>query len=121
MKMAIYAGLVASVAASGASALTYNDGGSILRALSGNSVIGQLSDGISYCEYHAPNSGVFGRDTEVYAGNWGVWENYVCYTYPGMAQDCQRALMDGNRITFMDANNGSLVATGTIVQGNICS
>ncbi len=104
-----------------AQAFQYNDSGTIQRALSGNSVIGALSDGLAYCEYHAPNSGIFGRDYEVYAGNWRVANNYICYAYPGSPEDCQRALMHGQRITFLDANTGTTISTGTIVPGNMCS
>lgn len=101
--------------------ISYHDGASIQLSLSGNSVVGQLSNGQSYCEYHAPNSGVFGRDFEVYAGNWRVTNNFICYSYPGAAEDCQRALLNGNRITYLDANTGSMLANGTIVAGNVCS
>jgi hypothetical protein len=100
---------------------SYNEGDTVVRAISGNSVVGQLSDGYSYCEYHAPNSAVFGRDFEVYAGNWGVRDNYICYWYPGAGEDCQRARVQGNRVTFLDASNGWMVAQGTILQGNVCS
>ena len=113
--------LAALAAALPAHAFQYNDSGSLHRALSGNSVIGALSDGMAYCEYHAPNSGIFGRDHEVYAGNWRVANNYICYAYPGSAEDCQRALMNGQRITFKDANTGSVISSGTIVAGNMCS
>ena len=51
--------IVALSAALPAQSWTYNDGGSLQRALTGNSVIGALSDGVAYCEYHAPNSGIF--------------------------------------------------------------
>ena len=120
IKTALAASLAVS-AAMPAQAFQYNDSGSLQRALTGNSVIGALSDGLAYCEYHAPNSGIFGRDYEVYAGNWRIANNYICYAYPGHAEDCQRALMNGQRITFMDANTGSVISTGTIVPGNMCS
>lgn len=124
MKMNIRTALAVVVAvttAVPAQAFQYNDSGTLLRALSGSSVIGSLSDGMAYCEYHAPNSGIFGRDHEVYAGNWRITNNYICYAYPGSPEDCQRAIMQGQRITFMDANTGSVVSTGTVVAGNMCS
>jgi len=116
-------GLAASVVTGAAAGtkITFNDGQTVVNVLSGNSVVGQLSDGTSYCEYHDSNSAVFGRDFEVYAGNWYVSNDYVCYTYPGTGTDCQRARVKGQRITFKDANNGQMLAQGTVIQGNVCS
>ena len=84
-KTAISLALVVATATNAAAGtkFSYHDGQTVLSALSGNSVIGQLSDGQSYCEYHDQNSAVFGRDYQVYSGNWRVAENYVCYQYPG--------------------------------------
>lgn len=115
------AAIIALSAALPAQAWKFNDGAALQRALTGNSVIGSLSDGVAYCEYHAPNSGIFGRDHEVYAGNWRISNHYICYAYPGNAEDCQRAHVQGQRITFRDANTGSVVSSGTIVPGNMCS
>lgn len=119
--LTLAAGLATLAAVNAHADISYHDGASIQRAVSGNSVVGQLSDGTSYCEYHAPNSAVFGRDYEAYAGNWRVANNYICYAYPGYAEDCQRAWLNGDRITYLDANTGAMLSNGVIVDGNICS
>lgn len=103
-----------------AQTLRYNDGATISKALSGHSVVGQLSDGTSYCEYHDPNSGIFGRDFEVYAGNWAIRNNAICYSYPNEGTSCQYALITGKRIKFQ-YSDGSLASQGSIVAGNVCS
>lgn len=117
--------LVAALAVTGCIAagpsFVYSDGQTVVNALSGNSVVGSLSDGVAYCEYHDPNSSVIGRDFEIYAGNWGVYGDDVCYSYPGYVDDCQRAHVQGSRVTFMDQYTGAMVARGNIVPGNVCS
>lgn len=123
MTSALKTAIIATVlTASATSAVAFTSNGpTIQRALSGNSVVGQMYDGISYCEYHAPNGGIFGRDTEVYAGNWTVWNNHICYTYPGYGEDCQRASVRGSMVTFTDSLNGGMISSGTIVGGNVCN
>ncbi len=117
---AIAAVLSIIAGAADAQSLRYNPGDVVSKALSGKSVIGQLSDGSSYCEYHDPNSGIFGRDYEVYAGNWEMRGDAICYTYPSEGTTCQFALIEGNRITLR-YSDASIASRGTIVPGNVCS
>jgi len=101
--------------------LNISDGQTVVDTLSGNTVIGQLGDGTSYCEYHDANGTLLGRDVEIYAGNWGVYGNEICYVYPGTGEDCQYALVQGTRIRFMDTFSGAMVSQGNLVDGNVCN
>lgn len=116
-------GLALSIAGTAAAGTTikYNKGKTVREALVGNTVVGQLSDGTSYCEYHDANRGVFGRDFQVYAGNWSIKNNYICYVYPNYGKNCYRARVVEGRIKYMSPNTGAMIAKGAIVKGNVCS
>ncbi len=97
-----------------------SDGVTIQRELNDRTVIGYFVDGGSYCEYHTPNGTVLGRDTEIYAGNWQVRGNAICYAYPGEREDCQLAYISGRSVTFYDGL-GKTIARGNLADGNLCS
>lgn len=98
----------------------YSDAETIRAALTGSSVIGQYSDGTSYCEFHDPGGMVVGRDWQAFAGNWRMVRRGICYAYPGEVEDCQFALVEGNRVRFLDGY-GATISSGNIVQGNVCN
>lgn len=98
----------------------FTSGPEVAAALSGKSVVGNLVGVGAYCEFHDANGLVVGRDTELYAGTWEMNNNAICYAYPGFATDCQLALISGNRARFMDGF-GTTVASGNIVDGNVCA
>jgi len=97
-----------------------SDGVTIQRELNDHTVVGYLIDGGSYCEYHTPNGTVLGRDTEIYAGNWQVRGNTICYAYPGKREDCRQVYITGRSVTFYDGY-GNPISRGNIVDGNVCS
>ncbi len=99
-----------------------SDGVTIQRELNDRTVIGYFvgSGGGSYCEYHTPNGTVLGRDTEIYAGNWQVRGNAICYAYPGQPEDCQQVYVSGRSVTFYDLFSNT-VARGNLADGNLCS
>jgi hypothetical protein len=94
----------------------------IFNTMSNFSVVGSLSDGTSYCEYHAPSGQIYGRDTGPYQGTWQVSNaDQICYSYPqdGIFNDCQYVAFQGNRATFYDAS-GQPFSGGNLVGGNVC-
>ena len=97
-----------------------SDGVTIQREFNDRTVIGYFVDGGSYCEYHTPNGTVLGRDTEIYAGNWQVRGNFMCYAYPGQREDCQQVYVSGRSVTFYDGL-GQTIARGNLADGNLCS
>ncbi|MFQ5773383.1 MAG: hypothetical protein ACE5GS_02585 [Kiloniellaceae bacterium] len=97
-----------------------SDGATIQRELNDRTVVGYFTNGQSYCEYHTPNGTLIGRDTEIYAGNWRVAKDWICYAYPGSPEDCQRAYISGRSVTFYD-QSGDVISRGNIVDGNVCS
>lgn len=99
-----------------------SDGVTIQRELNDRTVIGYFVGGAggSYCEYHTPNGTVLGRDTEIYAGNWMVRGNAVCYAFPGQPEDCQQVYVTGRSVTFYNAF-GQTIARGNLADGNLCS
>ena len=97
-----------------------SDGVTIQRELNDRTVIGYFVDGGSYCEYHTPNGTVLGRDTEIYAGNWQVRGNAICYAYPGQVEDCQQVHVSGRSVTFYNLY-GQTIARGNLADGNLCS
>ncbi|QDC08138.1 hypothetical protein FHY55_02270 [Oceanicola sp. D3] len=99
----------------------HTPGAVVQQALSGASIVGALSDGTSYCEFHDPGGLVVGRDTEVYAGNWRMNGDSICYTYTGEAPDCQFVQINGTRAVFVDMLGGTTLSQGNIVPGNVCS
>ena len=100
--------------------IQYSDGVTIQRELNNRTVIGYFVDGGSYCEYHTPNGTVLGRDTEIYAGNWQVRGDFICYAYPGQREDCQQAYLSGRAVTFYDGF-GKAISRGNLADGNLCS
>jgi hypothetical protein len=113
--------LAATVAACGAPReFAISEGQTIRASVPGKTVVGQLGDGTAYCEYHDPNGTLIGRDFEIYAGNWEVRGNAMCYAYPGAVEDCQYALIDGTRVRFMDGF-GNMVSQGNLIDGNVCN
>jgi hypothetical protein len=97
-----------------------SDGVTIQREFNDRTVIGYFVDGGSYCEYHTPNGTVLGRDTEIYAGNWQVRGDFMCYAYPGQREDCQQVYVSGRSVTFYDGR-GQTIARGNLADGNLCS
>lgn len=94
----------------------------IASALSGSTVVGTLSNGTPYCEYHGPNGEVIGNDGQgSYQGTWAMSGNQVCYTYPArnIANVCLDVSVQGQQATFL--YNGQLGASGALVSGNSCS
>lgn len=95
-------------------------GPEVAQALSGKTVVGNHVDYGSFCEFHDANGLVVIRDTELYAGNWVMNGDTICYTYPQLGTNCQYVLLNGTRATFMDAFGGT-ISTGNIVDGNVCA
>ncbi|MEM8632456.1 MAG: hypothetical protein AAGF74_14565 [Pseudomonadota bacterium] len=121
LKIRILTGLTTlAVSACSLPSFEISDGATVSRALSGMTVVGQYSDGTSYCEFHDPNGLVVGRDYELFAGNWEIVNDAICYSYPGMATDCQLALISPGKAKFMNAFGG-MVAQGSLVSGNVCN
>ncbi len=96
-------------------------GAVVQQSLSGASVVGALSDGTSYCEFHDPGGLVVGRDTAVYAGTWRINGDAICYAYTGEPEDCQFVQINGTRAVFVDMIGGTVLSQGNIVPGNVCS
>lgn len=101
--------------------IAHTPGAVVQQSLSGASVVGALADGTSYCEFHDPGGLVVGRDTQVYAGTWGMNGDAICYTYTGEPQDCQFVQITGTRAVFVDMIAGTTLSQGNIVPGNVCS
>lgn len=100
----------------------YASGQQIYNTLTNFSVVGNLSDGTSYCEYHGPSSQISGRDgAGFYQGTWAVAGNQVCYSYPqqNVFNDCQNVTIQGQRASFYGAG-GQVISSGNLIGGNVC-
>lgn len=82
-------------------------------ALSGNTVMGTMTDGSTYAEYYAADGSIRANG---YSGYWGMVGDRACFTYDNVAVECWHLKVDGNFISWVQG--GKLDGTGSLLPGN---
>ena len=95
-------------------------GQDILLFVVGNTRVGTLNDGTTYCEYYLANGQIRGRDVEFYTGAWAIDGNLLCYDYADTEYDnCEQLAVAGDTIQAFDPD-GNFSGFSQLKLGNAC-
>jgi hypothetical protein len=88
-------------------------GDDIRKAISGNTVQGNMDSAGAYTEFYGADGVVFGKD---YKAKWSVENDTMCWTYEGTPKDCWAVEIAGDQIKWI--KDGKAQGSGTVQMGN---